>query len=180
VGPSENLNTEIFTDANSNRAIRTEMEREYDSFEKKKNSGLGEATDDQSYFEKMKKLTRSAVNGLSKLHAKATGVHLKNYAETDLSEVRGPLAGAVLAAALYRGKGFGFRVADDVRVESHTAIKDKESSLSMVLPGLTSSLYYTQADNISAKVSKHVVDNISAEIDTASKGTVQLKYGVTF
>ncbi len=178
--PAKNLNTDIFRNQRSNLEIRTQMEREYDSFETRRNSGLAEQTDEKTYFQRMKDLTRSAMTSLSKIHAKATGVHLKNYATTDLNEVRTPLAGAVLAAALYRGKAFGFKLAEDVRLESHTALKNKESSLSMVIPGFTSSVYYTKDDNLSARVSKHVIDNISAEVDTASRGTLQLKYGVTF
>jgi hypothetical protein len=180
ISPTENLSTDIFRNERSNLEIRNQVEREFDSYETRRNSGLAEATDEKSYFERMKNLTRSAMNGLGRLHAKASTSHLKNFAETDLKDVRTPLAGAVLAAALYRGKAFGFRLAEDVRVESHTALKNKESSVSMVIPGLTSSIYYTQENNLSAKVSKHVVDNISAEIDTASRGTLQLKYGVTF
>lgn len=179
-GRAENLSTDIFRDEKSNREIRVQVEREYDSYEAKRNAGLAESTDEKTYFQRMKDITRSAVNGLSKLHAKATGRHLRNYAETDLSAVRTPLAGAVLAAALYRGKAFGFNLAEDVRVVSHTALKNKESSLSMVVPGFTSSVYYTQADNLSARVSKQIVDNISAEVSTADKGTAQLKYGISF
>lgn len=176
---NENFNDEIFLDEGTNLAIRTEAERRIDENERRRNQGLVNYVEVKKQNDDMKGLTNRAMSEVGKQQAKSGLRKIRNFAKTSLDAVREPIAVAVIAAALYNGKAMRFKVAE-VPFEGRTAIKNKDASLSMVLPGLTSTVAYTDEDKLSGRVSKSIDKNISAVVDTASKGTVQLIYGVQF
>lgn len=176
---NETLNDEVFLDDDASLAIRTEAERRIDANEMRRNQGLVNYVEVKSQNDEMKGLTRRAMSEVGQQQAKSGLRKIRHFAKSSLEAVREPIAVAVMAAALYNGKAMRFKVAE-VPFEGRTAIKNKDASLSMILPGLTSTVAYTDEDKISGRVSKSIDDNISAVVDTASKGTFQVIYGVQF
>lgn len=176
---NETLSDQVFLDAGQACVTKDEAERRFDAYEKRMQAGLVEHGEEIRYSDEVKGFAKGVFNDVGKQHAKSSFRRFKDFAEESLDGIREPIAAAVFAASFYTGKVMKFRLAG-AKFESRTALKDKDASLSMLLPGLRSTVAYTDENKVSASLTKDLDDNISAVLDTADKGTVQLRYGVSF
>ena len=102
-------------------------------------------------------------------------------AEGDRSSTE-PIAVAVFATAIYSGRPVRMKLARDVRLATAVNFRDRNSSVQMFMPGLTSGLNYsaTSGEGLTASITKSLDKNISANLDSSSHGTLSLLYGLSF
>lgn len=186
VNAERTINDEVFDPAAS-RALRTEYETRFDAEEAKANSGLSEQYEEKSRFAVMKDYARRAVDTMTQIRLRLEGDRITKIAKNS-NLPREPIAAAVLAASLYTGRSMRFRVFGGVPVDSRVVLKDKVGSLTMPIAstGFTGTLAYNHdaavcgGDNGCAILSREIVQNVSAEVNSAQKGSGRVVYSVSF
>lgn len=167
--------------------LRQEYEARSRDDEARANAGLTEQVEDKTRFGAMKDFANRAVNSLSKLRLKLEGDKIARAAQNS-NLPREPIAAAVLTASLYTGRSMRFRVLGGTPVDTRVVLKDKVAQLSVPLAslGATATLAYNHAgevcagDNGCALLSKSIGSNVSAELNSAEKGSARLIYSVSF
>jgi hypothetical protein len=181
------LNDEIFMDSDRAHAMRIEQESHFDADEARENAGLYQASDERSRFQVMKDYARRAMNSVTHFRMRKEGEKLKDaFLNTGIPKE--PVAAAILVGTLYTGRSLRFHLFGDTRVDSHISLRDKNGSVSMPFAstGLVGTFAYDHSggacasDLSCASLSKEVAPNISAILNSASRGTAQVVYSVSF
>ena len=180
-------NDELF-DPKQARDMRAEYESRVDAEAAQDNAGLTTHYDEASRFDTMRNFAKRAMNSISHLQIQARTEHLKETIENS-NFPKEPIAAAVLTASLYAGRSMRFRMMDGTPVDTRVGIKDKIAQVTVPLsPGVTGTVAYNPnnpagvcaEDNACAMLSKELVPNVSAVVNSASKGRASVVYSLTF
>jgi hypothetical protein len=181
------INDEVF-DPGASRALREEYQNHFDAEEARSNAGLVSQVEDKSRFAIMKDYAKRAFDTMSKIRLKNEGDKISRYAQNASNLPKEPIAVAVLAASLYTGRSMAFRVFGGTRVESRVVLKDHvgQVTLPIASTGITTTLAYNHAGEVCAEsngcalLSKELVPNVSAVLNSAQKGTARVVYSISF
>jgi hypothetical protein len=180
-------NEKLF-DANQARDMRAEYESRVDAEAAQDNAGLTNHYDEESRFDTMRNFARRAVNSISHLQIQSRTEHLKDTIMNS-NFPKEPIAAAVLTASLYAGRSMRFKLMDGTPVDTRVGIKDKIAQATVPLaPGITGTVSYSPnnpagvcaSDNACALLSKELMTNVSAVLNSAQKGQASVVYSRTF
>lgn len=184
--PERTMNDAIF-DPGASKAMRDEFEAHFDAETTRSNYGLSDPFFEKSRFAVMKDYAKRAVDTMTRIHLREEGDRIAKVAmKSNLP--REPIAAAVLAASLYTGRSMRFRIFGGVPVDSRVVLKDRVGSLTMPIAstGITGTFAYNHddgvcgADNGCAMLSREIVPNVSAMVNSAQKGSARVVYSVSF
>jgi hypothetical protein len=181
------LNDEVFLDPAAAHAMRIEAESHFDADEARARAGLYEASDEAGRFAVLKSYARRAMNSVTHLRMKIEGQRVKD-AFMNTGMPKEPIAAAILVGTLYTGKSMRFKLFGDTAVDSRISLKDKNGSFSVPLAstGFVGTLAYDRANpacgpgHSCAGLSRELAPNVSAELNSADRGTGRLVYSVSF
>ncbi len=185
VNSQRTINDEVF-DPNASRAMREEYQNHFDAEEARANAGLVMPVEEKTQFGIMKDYAKRAFDTMSKIRLKLEGDKIARNAQNS-NLPKEPIAAAVLAASLYTGRSMAFHIFA-TRVETRVVVKDHVGQLSMPIAatGITGTLAYNHAgevcaeDNGCALLSKELVPNVSAVVNSAQKGKASVVYSISF
>ena len=181
------LNDAVFLDPEAAHAMRIEAESHFDQDEARSRAGLYEASDEAGRFAVLKSFARRAMNSVTHLRMKIEGQKVKD-AFLNTGVPKEPIAAAILVGTLYTGKNMRFKLFGDTPVDSHISLKNKNGSFSVPLAstGFVGTFAYDRASTACgpghscAGLSRELAPNVSAELNSADRGTGRLVYSVSF
>lgn len=164
-------------------SIRSDLEQRVKRYDARANAGLTTPFDEQTHANEMSAFAKDSVNSVGKQYLKKSYLNPaeKHAINSTPDGVKEPVAAAFFLAAASTGRALNVRMGDELRLQSRTNVRSREASLSMLIPGWSSTFGYSHdGGGMNASISKEIDKNLSAVAGSGNENSLQLQYGLSF